>query len=320
MRLFHQLGLLEEFKQVGAAHPGIQMRGPDDQIIVEMPNPGLGPDTPGNGGAMRPALGQMLSDKVVEEGANVRLGTTYTDIDINTGKVTFNDGSEATYNLIVGADGFWSKTRDMLFPKAPKAIFVKQGVWRAIVDRPSHLPTVSMSMGPHLKAGINHVSDTQSYLFLTEDKQENVKIPIENFVRDLKALLLKFASPSLQKFAAELGDHSAIDYRPLENLLVGKPWHKGRVVLIGDAVHATTPHLASGALMGMEDGYVLAEELAAQATREEALTAFTERRFDRCRMVVENSGRLAEIEVEGGSHEEHGNLMRDSFIALAQPI
>ena len=46
------------------------------------------------------------------------------------------------------------------------------------------------------------------------------------------------------------------------------PWHKGRVVLLGDAVHATTPHLGQGAGMAIEDSIVLADELAAHATAE----------------------------------------------------
>lgn len=320
MRLFDQLGLMEDFRKIGAAHAGIHIRGPEDQLFAELPTPGLAPGVPGVGGAMRPAMGKMLADKVLEEGVNVRLGTSYTDLDIDNGEVTFSDGSTGRYNLIVAADGFWSKTRDRLFPDAPKAKFVNQGVWRAVVRRPEHLPTVSMWMGPKLKAGINHVSDTHSYLFLTEDKAENTPAQPETFVADLKALLAKFPSPTLKAVHDEIGPDSQIDYRPLENLILPAPWHKGRVVLIGDAVHATTPHLASGALMGMEDGYVLAEELADKSTLEEALTAFTERRYERCRMVVENSGRLAEIEVNGGDQEEHGQIMRDSNMALAQPI
>ncbi|MEC7762065.1 MAG: FAD-dependent oxidoreductase [Pseudomonadota bacterium] len=320
MRLFDQLGLMDDFKRIGAAHAGIHIRGPEDQLFAELPTPGLAPGVPGVGGAMRPAMGKMLSDKVLEAGVNVRLGTTYTDLDIDGGSVTFSDGSTETYDLIVAADGFWSKTRDRMFPDAPKAKYVKQAVWRAVVERPEHLPTVSMWMGPKLKAGINHVSATHSYLFLTEDRAEMTPAKPDTFVPDLKALLKKFPSPTLQKVAEEIGDHSQIDYRPLENLILPKPWHRGRVVLIGDAVHATTPHLASGALMGMEDGYVLAEELADKATRDEALTAFEDRRYERCRMVVENSGRLAEIEIEGGSQEEHGQLMRESNMALAQPI
>lgn len=98
------------------------------------------------------------------------------------------------------------------------------------------------------------------------------------------------------------------------------PWYKNRIVLIGDAVHATTPHLASGACIGIEDALVLAEELATKHTAELALASFQKRRYERCKMVVENSGRLAQIEIEGGNKEEHTQIMRSSLQALAQPI
>ena len=63
-------------------------------------------------------------------------------------------------------------------------------------------------------------------------------------------------------------------YKPLEWLYLDGPWHKGRVALLGDAVHATTPHLGQGAGMAIEDGIVLAEELAQQATPQAAFTAW----------------------------------------------
>jgi 2-polyprenyl-6-methoxyphenol hydroxylase-like FAD-dependent oxidoreductase len=50
--------------------------------------------------------------------------------------------------------------------------------------------------------------------------------------------------------------------RPVETVLVEPPWHRGRVVLIGDAAHATSPHIGQGAAQAIEDGIVLAEELA----------------------------------------------------------
>jgi 2-polyprenyl-6-methoxyphenol hydroxylase-like FAD-dependent oxidoreductase len=85
-------------------------------------------------------------------------------------------------------------------------------------------------------------------------------------------------------------------------------------------VHATTPHLASGACIGIEDAVVLSEELARGETVGAALQAFETRRWERCRMVVENSARLGEIEIAGGSKEEHAGLMGQSLMALAQPI
>ena len=91
-------------------------------------------------------------------------------------------------------------------------------------------------------------------------------------------------------------------------------------MLIGDTVHATTPHLASGACIGIEDALVLAEELGRTSDVAMALAAFEQRRWERCRMVVQNSARLGEIEIAGGDKEEHARIMRESLMALAQAI
>ena len=177
-----------------------------------------------------------------------------------------------------------------------------------------------MWMGPKLKAGMNRVTKDTVYLFLTEDRPENTHVPPESFTATLRALLEQFASPILRKVAAELSDENQIIYRPLEQLLLPRPWHRGRTVLIGDAVHATTPHLAAGACIGIEDAMVLAEEIAQGEDLSASLTAFEDRRWERCRMVVENSGRLADIEVNGGSREEHAAIMQVSMKTLTEAI
>jgi 2-polyprenyl-6-methoxyphenol hydroxylase-like FAD-dependent oxidoreductase len=111
-----------------------------------------------------------------------------------------------------------------------------------------------------------------------------------------------------------------VNYRQLEVLLQPAPWYRGHVVLIGDAAHATTPHLASGAGMAIEDGIVLVEEIQARATLEEALDRFMVRRFERCRLVIENSVELGRLEMNQGSPAVHAKLMTATLNILRQAI
>jgi 2-polyprenyl-6-methoxyphenol hydroxylase-like FAD-dependent oxidoreductase len=177
-----------------------------------------------------------------------------------------------------------------------------------------------MWIGPKVKPGVNPVSKSEMYLFITEPRPANEHLDPATFVERVRALLADFPAPELQAISAGLGPHSQIVYRPLEGLLVPRPWSMGRVVLIGDAVHATTPHLASGACIGIEDAIVLVDELARGDDVSHALKAFEDRRWERCRMVVENSARLGEIEIAGGDKEEHARIMRASLMDLAEPI
>lgn len=323
LRVLAQLGLLDRFLEVGHASDGVEMRGPDDGVLMTLPTPRIaGPDIAGGGGILRPALAKILSEAVLASNTSVRLGVTFTDIveDESGARVTFSDGSEGRYDLVIGADGLYSAVRAKVFPAAPKPRFIGQAVWRAVLPKPEGVDTVVMWMGRKLKAGVNLVNKDQVYLFLTEDRATNDYVAPETFVETLRALLATFPSPTLQKIAAELSSEHQIVYRPLEQMLLPRPWYNGRVVLIGDAVHATTPHLAAGACIGIEDAMVLAEELTGRADLDEALKAFEARRWERCRMVVENSGRLADIEINGGSPQDHASIMKMSMKTLAEAI
>lgn len=323
LRVIRQLGLLDAFLAAGAVSDGVHMRAPNDMVVAEIPTPRVaGADVPGSAGIMRPALARILSDAVRATSVRLRLGQTFTAIEDgpDQARVTFSDGTAESYDLVIGADGVYSATRKVIFPDAPSPRFVGQSVWRAIVPRPEPIHTVTMWMGPKLKAGLNLVGPEHAYLFLTEDRPTNDYLPPETHLATLKGLVAQFASPILRGIGQALTEANQIVYRPLEQLLLPRPWYRGRVVLIGDAVHSTTPHLASGACIGVEDAVVLADEIARADTLTQALDAFQDRRWDRCKMVVENSGRLAEIEITGGSKEDHAAVMKQSMIGLAQPI
>ncbi|HBF28203.1 FAD-dependent oxidoreductase [Rhizobium sp.] len=323
LRVLNQLGLLERFMEEGFASDGVDMLGPDDAAMFRLPTPRVaGPNIPGGGGIMRPSLAKVLSEAVLAADVNVRLGATFAEISESDAgvTVTFSDGGQGLYDLVIGADGLYSATRKHMFPDAPKPRFIGQAIWRAVLPKPEGIDNVVMWMGTRLKAGLSPVSKEKAYLFLTEDRETNSFVDPQTFVPHMKSLLETFASPTIKDIAENLSEENHIVYRPLEQLLMPRPWYRGRLVLIGDAVHATTPHLAAGACIGIEDAMVLADEVARGNTIESALSAFEARRWERCRMVVENSGRLADIEIHGGSREEHASIMTISMRTLAEAI
>lgn len=323
LRAFRTLGILDAFLQHGSAADGVHICLPHGPKVAELPTPRIaGPDIPGGGAIMRPVLARILAEATRASGANVRLGCTFTSIrqDAEGVDVGFTDGTQRRYGLVIGADGLYSKVRQTVFPGAPTPQYSGQAVWRAVLPRPPEVTTAMMWMGPRVKPGVNPVSATEMYLFVTEPRPTNDHVDPAQFAGLLRGLLADFPAPTVQAIRAQIDETSQIVYRPLEGMLMPRPWFQGRVVLIGDTVHATTPHLASGACIGIEDALVLAEEVGRSAPIADALAAFESRRWERCRMVVQNSARLGEIEVAGGDKEEHGRIMRDSLMALAQPI
>jgi 2-polyprenyl-6-methoxyphenol hydroxylase-like FAD-dependent oxidoreductase len=323
LRAFETLGILDSFLSRGYGADGAELYSSAGHPIASLPTPRLArPDVPGAGAIMRPVLAGILAEATRVSGVNVRLGATFEHIDQadHTVNVAFSDGSVGSYALVIGADGLYSKTRATVFPDAPAPRYTGQCVWRAVLPRPPEVQRALMWLGPKVKAGVNPVSPDEMYLFVTEDRPSNDRIDPALFLPTLSALIAPFTAPIMQTVKASLRENSSIVYRPLESLLLPQPWSRGRIVLIGDAVHATTPHLASGACIGIEDAIVLAEELARASSLEQGLQSFAARRWERCRMVVENSSQLGEIEISGGDPAEHGKIMRESMMALAAPI
>ncbi|WP_373987177.1 FAD-dependent oxidoreductase [Duganella sp. BuS-21] len=323
LRAFKTLGILPQFLERGAVGDGVDIFLPHGQQVASLPTPRIaGPDVPGGGAIMRPVLAKILAEVTTASGANVRLGCTFTALRQHDDgvEVSFTDGTTKDYDLVIGADGLYSNTRAAIMPDAEKPKYSGQCVWRAVLPRTPGMDRASMWLGPKIKTGLNPVSNDEMYLFVTEDRADNVMVDPKLFAPMLSELLAPFSAPLMQQCRAQINDHAQIIYRPLESLLVQQPWHRGRVVLIGDTVHATTPHLASGACIGIEDALVLAEELERADNVEQALTQFGARRWERCRMVVENSGRLGEIEITGGDKAEHAQIMRTTQAALAAPI
>lgn len=324
LRALNEVGVIDEIMRQGYCTDGCSLALANGQVIGEIPTPRIaGPEVPGGGGIMRPVLARILSQATLEAGVNVRLGTTFSAIAQEQDKVhvEFIDGVSASYDLVIGADGLHSKVRQAIFPDAPKPSFTGQGAWRAVVPRPPELVRPIMFMGHHTKAGVNPVSQDEMYLFFLDKRADNRFIEPEQWAGILADELAEF-SGLIAEIRDGISAQSRIIYRPLESILLPAPWHVGRVVLLGDAIHATTPHLASGAGIAVEDALVLAEELFRHGGNDvsQALERYVARRIVRSRLVVENSLRLGVIEQEGGSRDEHEQLMRSTMQLLLQPI
>jgi 2-polyprenyl-6-methoxyphenol hydroxylase-like FAD-dependent oxidoreductase len=256
-----------------------------------------GPDYPATIGIMRQALHDVLQHAIAEAAVPIRLGVTLKSLEQNGEEVsvTFTDGTEDHYDLVVGADGANSKIREMLFGAELRPQYTGQAVWRATVSRPPHVDARISYHGPRNKAGFNPVSNAQMYVYLVQNLPEFVRLRDDKLPEVLRELLADFGGV-LKGAREEIGDPAAIAYRPITSLIFPAPWHRGRVLLIGDAVHTATPHMAAGAGIAVEDSVVLAELLQGGLSTPAALEAFMARRYERCRLVVDNSLQLGEWE------------------------
>jgi 2-polyprenyl-6-methoxyphenol hydroxylase-like FAD-dependent oxidoreductase len=115
-------------------------------------------------------------------------------------------------------------------------------------------------------------------------------------------------------------EDDAIVLRPIENIMVSAPWHRGRVLLIGDSAHGATPHCGQGAAQAIEDGIVLAAELGTDRPLAESLEAFTARRFERCRTIVDGSERVGQWEQDHSLPIDPDATRNAVIMAASAPI
>lgn len=321
LRAFKALGILDEVTAAAYTGDGIQVCDRDGRRLGIVPTPAAEPGVPGCGGIMRPLLHRILSRRTTDSEVRVRLGLTVDRLtsDAEGVDVLFSDGNEGRYDFVVGADGVFSRVRDLLFPAAPKPQYTGQSVWRIVAHRPPEVDRRHFFLGGPVKVGLTPVSPTQMYLFLLETTARRPALEEPLLSQELVRLLEGYGGP-LRNILNERVPDTKVVLRPLEGFLLPRPWHLGRTILIGDAAHPTTPQLASGAGMAVEDALVLGEVLPRAATVEDALEAFMQRRYERCRLVVENSLEIGRREQRRAPIEDQTQLVEDSLRVLAQPI
>ncbi len=325
LRALREVGVVDEVLRRGGAWNAIDICNPQGEVVTTVPvPPAVGAqELPGAGGILRPVLADILGHATQDAGARVRLGVSFQRMvqDEDGVDVHFSDGSRGRYDLVIGADGVNSAVRKLVMPDFPGPTFSGQGSWRAVVPRTRQNSTICM--GRTTKAGMNPISATECYLFVLDRRPGMDFIAPDQWPVKLAELLDEF-SGQLGEIRQGLRDGALKDarvlYRPLAGHMIPGPWHRGRIVLLGDAVHATTPHLASGAGIAIEGAIVLAEELKRRHFLEGALLAYAGRHYDRARLVVSASGRLGQIEQEGGSKEEHTRVMVRAQEALRAPL
>jgi 2-polyprenyl-6-methoxyphenol hydroxylase-like FAD-dependent oxidoreductase len=221
---------------------------------------------------------------------------------------------------VIGSDSVASAVRELTFSHMEPAVPTGQGCWRISIAKPPGLEYGEFYLGHANPCGITACAPDQVYMWmLTAHEEREHFMDEEELYNELKRLLADFGG-NAGWIRDNMTRQDWINYRPLAAMLQPKPWYKGRIVLLGDAVHATTPHLASGAGMAVESGIVLAEELAAADSIELGLLAYQERRYPRCKDVIDSSVSVGRLQLAHGDPREHAHILEGALGRLNQPF
>ncbi|MEV5603422.1 FAD-dependent oxidoreductase [Streptomyces sp. NPDC052299] len=321
LRVLRELGVWEEVKASGFPFGSVGITAPDGTVLhVQRDLRTGGDDLPATLGMQRPRLQQILIDAVRASGATVRLGTTAVVLGQDASGVTvrFSDGSEHRYDLVIAADGLGSATRAQI-GIAEKPEPTGMAIWRVAAPRPAGVQHTDLAYGgPAFIAGYCPTSDITLYAYVVEKNRDRASIPVESYAEEMVRLASAYGG-AWPEITATITDPSKVNYTWFDRLLVEGAWHRGRVVLVGDAAHCCPPTLAQGAALSLEDAWVLAQMLTAtDVWDDELLQGYYERRIARVRPVVEASVQIGQWQLDGVRDADVPGLMARTMTMLRE--
>jgi 2-polyprenyl-6-methoxyphenol hydroxylase-like FAD-dependent oxidoreductase len=297
LRVMAQLGVLDSCLLAGYQHESLRMIGPDGGVVAEIPSPPA-PDLPTtNNSIQRRDLCRILLDAADKAGVRLYHGASTVSVADDPAGVDVAFTGDDTpvhdrYDLLLGFDGVHSATRRHLFGQRHEPALTGFSVWRVSLPRPAQLDRIVFAFAGAVKATLIPLSPQDSYLALVApEPTPQTRLAAADIVLQMRAMLAGFGGWIGQLQKVITADGSAA-YGPIEQVTVTEPWYRGRILIAGDAAHATSPHMAQGAAMAAEDAVVLAEELDRAGSVEQALHTWWQRRLPRAGLVQNYSAAL----------------------------
>jgi FAD-dependent urate hydroxylase len=269
-------------------------------------NGGRRPDGTVSHTIKRPRLYRALHEEAVGRGVQIEYGKRLVDAVATPGGVTaqFEDGTSATGDLLIGADGVHSLTRRLIDPNAPAGRYVglvnfggytshavadaEPGTWYMIFGRQAFFGyVVDPSGGTVWFANVprEQVSAAERAATTTEEWQRWL---CDLFANDRGPVADLIAAGRLELVADNTHDLPSVP-----------TWHNRSMVIIGDAAHAPSPSSGQGASMAAEDAVVLAKSLRDIPDFPQALDAYEQQRRRRVERIVAQGARTSSAKTAG---------------------
>lgn len=300
MKAFTEIGIAEDIMKAGKEIKAMAIKDDKGKVISFTDAEKLTADfgVVNNFTIHRAELHDVLAGLLIP--GTIEFGKTCSDV-IQHGRgvtIHFGDGSEAQAEYVIASDGIHSPIRRKLLPESSPR-FSGYTCWRAVVsDLPEDFNSseASESWGPGKRFGIVPLSNNRVYWFATLNARANDPIMRNASSEDLLHYFKDFHFP-IPEILERTRDEQIIwsdiiDLKPIRKFAFE------RIVLMGDAAHATTPNMGQGACMAIEDAATLANGLM-KYSPEETFIKFEASRIRRTTEIVKQSwniGKIAQLE------------------------
>ncbi|HEV3050675.1 MAG TPA: FAD-dependent monooxygenase [Longimicrobium sp.] len=289
-RQLRRWGLLAEVVRRGFLFNGGEMRTPRGAVLTAMPFPPS--DAPGvliHRADLHAVLADALPPWAIRTGAEFeRLRETDGGIEADLGEAGTVEGA-----FLVGADGLRSAVRQQVLGDG-EPVYRGYPVWRGVAPAGAvEWPTLTETLGRGLRFGIVPIGGGRVAWWATANEPEGTDDAADGRKAKLLRLFGDWHRPVPQLIDAtpedEILKNGTYDRPPVRR------WGRGRVTLLGDAAHPTTPNLGQGGCMAIEDAAVLARCLTETEDVAAALRTFERRRYRRTAWITRESLRYGQI-------------------------
>jgi 2-polyprenyl-6-methoxyphenol hydroxylase-like FAD-dependent oxidoreductase len=296
------LGLDASIAAEGSPIPRMLLSSGRGKRFGEVPN-GARPEVgPPSLVVKRSTLNRLLREEAQRQGIQVAFGKKLESFEPTSEPgviATFADGTTAEGTVLIGADGIHSRTRQILNPGAPPPAYtgmLSTGGFTDRVQLPPTSDTLHLVFGKRAFMGYHSSSSGEIAWFVTfphpqEPEREDVHATLSDAWKQRLDELLREEQPFLGEIIRAT---ERVTGYPIYDIATQPLWHQGRVVLVGDALHAVSPTAGQGASLALEDASVLARCLRDLPAGEPAFAQYERLRRARVEQVVQYAHSLGE--------------------------
>ena len=294
MNALEKIGLREAVESVSFPTTGIRMSCWRGELLFDLPSSKESESRFGASGAavhradLMAVLLDALGDEAVKLGARC-VGFHQDDEGV---RAYFDDGSEIAGDLLIGADGINSLMRAHLFGDM-KLRYAGYTVWRGVANFKLKEDVGVTSMGRGAQFGFFPMTRNRVYWFASVNAPEGGEDWAVGRKRELMERFEGWHAPV--ESLIESTDERSILRNDIYDLKPLRSWSVGRITLLGDAAHPSTPTLGQGACQAIEDAVVLAASLREAPEIASALRGYESRRIQRTSAITMQSRRMGQM-------------------------